>query len=340
MKNFKKSTTTCLTSLPEVFGQSPQPLLPPPKPTPSQPTPSALLPILKMVIAYFFFTLMSASIKRAGVIEALNTPAPENRFGTWEAVLFRSLPMACVCLVLILWRSGSPTARVTSREWRWLCVRGFIGTLSMACLFYSSLHAPLALVSLFANSSAFFVGILAHFFLHERLTKLRLIFTFGGFLGVFMVLAERLLGSALGSGLGLALSLMSGFLSAIAYFSVRKMRAISGDLIILSLAIWGTVLSAGMLLVFGAHFPRSTEAFITLALSSVPAMLGQLFMTSSFRSAEASLVSTGQYMGPVFAAAIGVLAFGESLTVLQICGILCVILFGVALPVIENARSS
>jgi drug/metabolite transporter (DMT)-like permease len=306
-----------------------------------------------MVVSTFFFLLMTLCIKTAGRLEeahALTLAALANppvtvgtptSFGALEAVFLRSLPMALLCLALLARdaRLGRvPLGALTPRTTRWLISRGFVGASSMACLFYASLHIPLAMTSLLANTSVFFTGLLAHAFLGERLTPRRLLLVVCGFGSVALVLLGSVESTAASPAFrreawGYAMALLSGFLSSVAYFSVRKLKDVPSNSIILALAIAGLCIPwLGLLLPGGMVWPRTPTGWTLLLLSSLPAMAGQICMTSALRQGPAGFVSTGQYMGPVFATAVGALFFGETLGALQVLGGLGVICFGVAIP--------
>jgi len=227
----------------------------------------------------------------------------------------------------------------------------------MACLFYASLNIPLATTSLLANTSVFFTGVLAHFFLGERLTARRLALVLCGFASVGLVLVDGIVdaqggaGSAsnqgvargvtasLGYGFGYGAALASGFLTSVAYFSVRKLKEVPANLVILSLALAGMFLPwLGLLLPSGLTWPQTQAGWALLLVSSAPALLGQITMTAALRLGPAGVVSTGQYMGPVFGVAAGILFFQESLSTLKLLGGLGVICFGVAIPVMRGHR--
>ena len=297
--------------------------------------------LLLMVAAHFCFTVMMVCIKLGSELEQRAFPS-QSGIGPWEAVVFRCLPMAIVCAVVVARERKKATAPLPAGSYRWLLIRGFIGAVSMACLFYGSIHVPLAIVSLFSNSNVFFIGILAHVFLNERMTWTRALCTLFGFLGVALVLGDGLYRTSLNlnsvsnsrSSFDFFVAFLSGFFAAVAYFSVRKMKALSGSLIILSLALAGLVLAGVGIAFEGFHWPQSQGALLLLAASSVPAILGQFLMTWSFQNAEAGLVSTGQYAGPVFAALFGVFLFAERLSGLEVAGAALALFFGVMLPLL------
>jgi drug/metabolite transporter (DMT)-like permease len=315
--------------------------------------------ILLMVTSTFFFLLMTLCIKAAGELEAAHVTShlgtfgalPSARtFGALEAVFLRSAPMALVCAFVVgreVKRGSLPRTALSPRTLRWLASRGLVGATSMACLFYASLHIPLASTSLLSNTSVFFTGVLAHVFLNERLSWRRFALILVGFACVAAVLVEGITTplaatvATAASTLGYGIALASGFLSSVAYFSVRKLKDVPSSLIILSLALAGLLIPwIGVFFPEGLTWPRTPMGWTLLLLSSVPAMLGQLTMTAALRSGPAGIVSTGQYMGPVFASIVGVLVFQEHPSPVKIAGGLGVICVGVAIPLLHNLKSS
>lgn len=298
--------------------------------------------ILLMVLSSLFFTTMTLCVKVAGRAEDL-AAGGRATFGALEAVFVRSAPMAALCCYLVVRdaRAGRfRPAELPPRTRRWLLARGIVGATSMACLFYASLHIPLATTSLLSNTSVFFTGVLAHVFLGERLTARRLALVLAGFLCVGLVLYDGVAAtfSPQASPAGLAVAVASGFLSSVAYFSVRKLKAVPGNVIILSLAAAGLLLPwVGLLLPGGLVWPRSREGWTFLWLSALPAIAGQLCMTAALRAGPAGVVSSGQYMGPVFATLFGIAFFAEHPSPLKIIGGLGVMCFGVAIPLLRAA---
>ncbi len=310
--------------------------------------------LLMMVGAHFCFSVMISLIKAAQYLQNSKYPQlPESaRFGTWESVLFRCLPMTLICLFVLLRRSttGKSHPKLTRDELRWLITRGLIGAASMACFFYGTLHIPMALASLFTNSSVFLIGLLGHFFLSERLTGARIFFALAGLAGVTLVLgtgflptegglnsfADVLRGLSGDRALDFFISFLSGVLSSVAYFSVRKMKKVPSNTIILSLSLSGVILALAAGLFYSPlHIPSDPAVLALLCLSGLPAVAAQYLMTWSFQSAEAGFVALGQYTGPVFAAILGVVAFDESLSALQWFGAALTICFGVMMPLLD-----
>jgi S-adenosylmethionine uptake transporter len=209
----------------------------------------------------------------------------------------------------------------------------------MACFFHGTLTIPLALSSLFANSSVFLIGLLGHVFLNERLTRTRVLFALGGLFGVTLVLGTGFMPSseARAASTDYFISFLSGVLSALAYFSVRKMKSVPSNTIILSLSASGVLLALlSSLFIAPLRVPDEPAVVALLCLSSLPAIAAQYLMTWSFQSGEAGFVALGQYSGPVFAALLGIVAFGEMLSSWQWFGACIAILFGVMMPLVDE----
>ncbi|MEN9810247.1 MAG: hypothetical protein RLZZ488_1814 [Pseudomonadota bacterium] len=302
--------------------------------------------LLMMVAAHLCFSVMIALIKAAQLLQISNNSAipADARFGTWESVLFRCLPMSLICLLILLRRNaaGHTHPALQPSDVRWLVTRGLIGAVSMACFFHGTLHIPIALASLFANSSVFIIGLLGHYFLSERLTPARALFATAGFAGVGLVLGTGLMPqqqsiSAAGRPTDFAIAFCSGVLASLAYFSVRKMQKVPSNTIILSLSLSGVLLALLAGIFFSPlRIPNDPAVLALLCLSAVPAVAAQYLMTWSFQSAEAGFVALGQYTGPVFAAFLGIVAFDERLTQLQWTGAGLTVLFGVLMPLLDE----
>jgi drug/metabolite transporter (DMT)-like permease len=295
-----------------------------------------------MIAAHLNFTVMILLVKYA---QKIDLSKGYSGTGTWETVLIRSLPMALIFTgISFRWHSASlhrgEPSLFTRQNMVWLVLRGILGTISMFCYFYGTLHIPLAVTSLFANTNVFFIAILSHFFLNEKMTRTKALMTLAGFAGTILILAQNFLGPTSSSEIAnYMITFMTGALAGVAYFSIRRMKMIPGSYIIASLAIFGVVTSTIAILVQGAHFPTSLESSLLLWASAVPAIIGQWFMTKSFQSAEASYVSLGQFTAPVFAALSAYFLFSESLTPIQILGMGLAIMFGAAIPLLRPVKN-
>jgi drug/metabolite transporter (DMT)-like permease len=298
-----------------------------------------------MVAAQFFFSLMTLFIKLAHHYESQHVAVHSGnheRFGGWESVLFRCFPMmiASVFILIKRSRSGHKHPRLAPHDIQWLITRGLVGAASMACFFHGTLTVSLGLASLFVNSSVFLVGLLGHIILREKLTPARIILALGGFFGISLILGGGLFerpSSFTADAWDYIISFSAGFLSAFAYFSVRMMRSIPGNTIVLSLSASGVLLACSVFIfVRPLHWPATPRALTLLLFSSLPAMIAQFLMTRAFKTGEAGFVALGQYSGPVFATLIGYFLFAEVLTPIQCLGAVIATSFGFLLPLFDR----
>jgi drug/metabolite transporter (DMT)-like permease len=115
------------------------------------------------------------------------------------------------------------------------------------------------------------------------------------------------------------------------------MKKVPGNTIILSLSASGVLLALLVAaFVRPLRIPEDPAVVALLCLSSLPAIAAQYLMTWSFQTGEAGFVALGQYSGPVFAALLGVVAFGELLSPLQWLGAGIAIVFGVMMPLADD----
>ena len=285
--------------------------------------------IILMVIAALCFAGMTIFIRLAADHEI---PGP-NRFDVWETMFVRSSVMLVACLVAMGPRALNAIRHLPPATLNLLAFRGIVGALSMAAGFYAALHLPLAVASLFTNSSVIFTGLFCYLILSEAMNPLRLMGSLVGFCGVTLIILNGVHSSVTATDPGPSLwtwigGSTAGPLAAMAYTSVRKMKQVSTTTIVLSLALGGVVLSCAAGLVSGVHWPRSMQTWVDLGISAFFALGGQYFMTRAFQCGDAAVVSVGQYTGPVFAVLAGVVLFQEHLNGLQLLGVFMVISVG------------
>jgi len=284
-----------------------------------------------MVLAQLMF---SSNIFMLRVTERVETVLSGATFhlSAWEPMFYRSVALSVWCLAS-LWRD--PGERPSGRESLWLWIRGIVGVLSLSAYYYGVLHIPLGMASLFSNSSPLYVTLLAILFTGEKVAGLRLVSVIFGFLGVALVAWGALKDTASIAGFDVIIAAISGPMAALAYFSIRQLKRIKNEQIMLSLGLGGVLLSAGVLVLRGWHPPVSASAHGVLIASVIPAVAAQYCLTRAFRLAPASQVSPLQYMGPVFSSVYGNLFLDESLPHIALFGVVVVLLFGLVVPYID-----
>ncbi len=150
-------------------------------------------------------------------------------------------------------------------------------------------------------------------------------------LGVLIVLSPRLsVGTALNSSetLGAIVVLMGAVLAALAQVFVRKLVATESTA---AIVFWFTVTSSAMALFtlpWGWVMPTGSVALLLIAAGLLGG-IGQIFLTSSYRFADASLVAPFDYTSMILALIIGYFIFDEVPTGTMLVGAAIVILAGV-----------
>ena len=261
----------------------------------------------------------------ASLIKAASADVPPG-----QAVFFRSF----FALPIILgWlavrgelRHGWKTKNPMGHFWR-----GLVGTSAMGLGFTGLGLLPLPEVTAIGYAAPLLVVVFAAVFLKEEVGAFRLSAVVLGMVGVLIVLSPRLsVGSSLNVSetLGAIVVLMGAVLAALAQVFVRKLVATEGTA---AIVFWFTITSTVMSLFtlpWGWDAPGWPVAAMLIA-SGLFGGIGQIFLTSSYRFADASLVAPFDYTSMLLALAIGYFVFDEVPTGTMLLGAGIVISAGV-----------
>ena len=227
----------------------------------------------------------------AGLIKAASETVPPG-----QAVFFRSffaLPIIFGWLALRgELRHGWKTTNTMGHFWR-----GLVGTSAMGLGFAGLGLLPLPEVTAIGYAAPLLVVIFAAMFLNEDVRAFRLSAVALGMIGVLVVLSPRLsVGASLNTAetLGAVVVLMGAVLTALAQVFVRKLVATETTA---AIVLWFTVTSSLLALLtipWGWVTPTWTIAAL-LVMAGLLGGVGQIFLTSSYRFADASLVAPFDY---------------------------------------------
>ncbi|WP_435259894.1 DMT family transporter [Thioclava sp. FR2] len=279
-----------------------------------------LLGIAYKLVSVLIFIVMSALIKST----ADHVPAG-------EAVFFRSFFAIPVIVAWLAMRrelsTGLRTKNPMGHVWR-----GFAGTCAMGLGFAGLGYLPLPEVTAIGYAAPLLTVIFAAMFLGEDVRLFRISCVILGMTGVMIVLWPRLTfleGSASHrEAFGAMLVLGGAVFAALAQVFVRKMVAIEKtSAIVFWFSCTASILSL-FTIPFGWVIPTASEAAL-LVLAGLLGGLGQIFLTSSYREADASLVAPFDYASMIFALAIGYFVFSEVPTMAMLAGAAIVITAGV-----------
>jgi len=247
-----------------------------------------------------------------------------------EAVFFRSAFALPVILGWLLYqgdlRTGLKTRRPISHFWR-----GFIGTCAMGMGFAALAFLPLPEVTAIGYAAPLLVVVFAAIFLGEEVRMFRFTAVLVGLAGVTIVLAPSLtIGASLdhAQALGAMLALMGAVCAALAQVTVRRLIATEKTA---TIVFWFSVTATGLSLFtipYGWVLPSAPQLAI-LVLTGLVGGVGQIFLTSSYREADASLVAPFDYASILLALAIGYWVFDEVPSLTMLTGASIVVAAGI-----------
>lgn len=272
------------------------------------------------IASVIVFIVMAAMIKAT----ADHVPAG-------QAVFFRSFFAMPVIVVWLALRGEMATGLRASHPlghvWR-----GIMGTLAMGLGFAGLGYLPLPEVTAIGYAAPLLTVIFAAMFLGEEVRAFRISAVVLGLVGVLIVLSPRLTVGASGSpshaqALGAMLVLGGAVFAALAQVFVRKLvNTEKTPAIVFYFSLTATVLSLATL-PFGWVMPDARELALLVGCGLLGGV-GQIFLTSSYREADASVVAPFDYASMIFALAIGYFVFSEVPTLTMLGGAALVMLAG------------
>jgi drug/metabolite transporter (DMT)-like permease len=249
-----------------------------------------------------------------------------------EAVFFRSLLAIPVIVVWLMLRhelaAGFRTDDPFGHFWR-----GLMGTMAMGLGFAGLGYLPLPEVTAISYAAPLLTVILAAMFLGEQVRAFRITAVALGLVGVLIVLSPRIStvsggGASYREAFGASLVLGSALFSALAQVFVRKLVLRENTAtIVFWFSVTATVLSLATI-PFGWVWPTPTE-WVLLISAGLLGGVGQIFLTASYRHADASVIAPFEYASMIFSLAIGWFVFSEVPTWTMLGGAVLVVAAGI-----------
>ena len=287
--------------------------------------------------AVLLFIIMSSLIK-----------ATSEHVPPGEAVFFRSFFAIPVILAwLVIRRDLSTGLRVKSPMGHFW--RGVVGTTAMALMFAGLGLLPLPEVTALSYTAPLLVVVFAAMFLDEKVGVFRIGAVALGLVGVLIVLAPRLTtlsGTTVqtAEAVGAVLVLLGATCAALAQIYIRKLvQTEQTSAIVFYFSMTSTILSLMTMLIgfalpgspFAWVMPEGREA-VLLILAGLFGGLAQIFITSAYRFADASVIAPFDYASMLFAIVIGYVIFDEVPTGPMLLGAALVILAGIIIILRER----
>lgn len=278
--------------------------------------------ILYMLFASFLFALTMVFAKLLS-----------NSMGSVEVTFWRN----AIGLILIGAFILKKPIQNTGGKPLTLVFRGVVGTIALLAFFYTVGATSLSNAIVYAKTEPIFTAILAFFVLGEKLKSNAMIAVVIGFIGVAML-------SGMEMGYLHIMGILCGFLSALAYTSVRSLKAYYDErTVVLSFMLSGVIIPA-ILMIVSNYVTSEIFAFalspfvipegsdwVWIVLMGVAAAYGQIYMTRAYFYAKAGIVSTVSYSVVLFATFFGILLGDVLPTPMVIGGGMMIILSGILL---------
>lgn len=209
----------------------------------------------------------------------------------------------------------------TSDSKKKLFIRSFLGTAGAVAYFFAIQKLYLADAVLLNNLSPIWVTFFAWFFLSEKPSKRQLLLLFIMLIGAIFVIKPKLDVSFLYALIGFSSSILAGA----AYTYVRYLsRDEKPSNLVLWFSVYNFLFMIPGMIFTGFRIPNPKELFFLCAVG-VFAGLGQLFLTNSYKLAQANKVSIFQYLNIFFAGLYGILFWGEFPDIYSLFGIVIVV---------------
>lgn len=249
--------------------------------------------IIHIVLAAFFFSLMSVFVRLAGDIP------------TMQKAFFRNVIAAGVAFYLLA-RSQQKFA-IQKKSIPTLLLRSFFGTLGILCNFWAVDHLGIADANMLNKMSPFFAILMSIWILKEKPSWFEWGCVGVAFFGALLVIKPTAGMEAFPALIGL----LGGFAAGTAYTYVRKL-GLSGErgpVIVLFFSLFSTLVTLPVMIL--DYTPMTLSQWVILLLAGISAAGGQLNITAAYTYAPASQISVYDYTQILFAALLGFFFFSE-----------------------------
>ena len=249
--------------------------------------------VVYIVIAAFFFALMSLFVKLSG-----NLPVFQKSF-------FRNIVALFFAFIILVRKK--PDIHVNKGDFLGLVLRSTFGTIGVLCNFYAVDHLLLADATILNKLSPFFAVIMGVFILKEKIKPFQIVTISCALLGALFVIKP-------GSGI-IAMPALIGLLGGLgagsAYTMVRWLgkRGVSGPFVVFFFSAFSCLVLAPF--TFINYVPMTSSQLICLILAGTSAAIAQFAITNAYFYAPAREISVFDYSQILFSALLGFFFFHQ-----------------------------
>jgi len=287
--------------------------------SPAGPHSGEIMVALWMVAASVFFALMGACIKLASA-----------KVGFFDIIFYRSLINVAIVAALIKIKNIGFRTRHLGLHMK----RAAIGNAAMYCGFYALIHLPIATATTLGYTNPIFQSVITFVTARGQLTGRLLFSVLLGFVGILILLRPDVPN---GEYTATLIGLLSGLLTALAYFNVGKLvRTGEPELrVVFYFSLVGTLFGVVMSSIVGFAALDATSLLYVCAIG-VFGSLGQITMTRAYGGGNAVTVGILSYSTIIFSTLLGYLIFAQTLSFIAAAGMVLIILSG-ALAILRRA---
>jgi drug/metabolite transporter (DMT)-like permease len=228
-----------------------------------------------------------------------------------------------------------------------LAFRGLMGTLALYTLLYCILHIPLGTAMSYNLTSALFIAIFSYFLFgefHGHRVALAVVLGFAGMLLIYKPVMHLPWYYHLAG-------LLSGITSAIAYLTVHRLaKFYDPRVIVLSFLLSGFLVPLITMIIHYTTGIQTDGLFIVdfrlpegmewgwILLMGLAALFGQYFVTKSYGSDKAGIVSVFGYANIIYSVFIGMMLGDAFPDWMSWAGICCIIASGVIITLVKRKQ--
>ena len=258
-----------------------------------------LVGIALKVAATFSFSLMAAIARWIG-----------DDYPLGQVVFFRA-SFALVPIAVLMFLNGTRLEELKTERPLSHLLRSIAGVGAMFTYFAALTYLPLADVTAISFASPLFVVALAAIVLGEQVHVYRWSAVAIGFVGVLIMVSPHLgVSDAYSPVVGLIFAFAASIFTAFAMIAIRRMTATESATAI-ALYFQLTCMGVALATLPFAWVTPTFDGLLLLMLMGVLGGFGQLFMTNSYRFAQASLIANFDYVAMIWAILFGWLWFSE-----------------------------
>lgn len=242
-----------------------------------------------------------------------------------EVVFYRNL----LGVMIILYSLKKIPVAINKSKLHLLLLRGVFGAIAMLLFFYTIAYIPLGEAVVLNKTSPFFVTIIAYYLVNEKINTSTFLALIIGFLGIILIIKP------FGIELSLIhiLGVISGFLSAAAYATIKKIKDIyDARIIMLSFMSIGALLPL-LLFIFTSYINfeiyTSPIIWLLIAVMAVTSTASQWFLTRAYSLSAASIIGVVSYTNIPFAIGFGLMLGDSFPDIYTFVGIALIVLGGI-----------